>query len=62
MKNEFIKKIQDCKTGGCLHCTHCINMNSEMNRDLDNESRTSSDLYDKEVEAYYFYFIRNKAS
>ena len=62
MKNEFIKKTEDCRAAGCINCSACAGMNSRKNEDLLTETRTGSDLYDKEVEAYYFYFLRNKAS
>jgi len=62
MKHEFIKKTEDCRTERCSHCNGCTNMNSVDDKTLAREARTSSDLYDKEVEQYYFYFLENKAS
>ena len=62
MKSEFIKKIEECMVDNCPNCNRCATMNSEKNRIHAADIRTSSELYNKEVEAYYFYFLENKAS
>ena len=62
MKSEFIKKIEKCMVDNCANCNRCATMNSEENRIQAADVRTGSELYNKEVEAYYFYFLENKAS
>jgi hypothetical protein len=61
MENGFIK-IEKCMVDNCLHCNRCAAMNVEANKTLAVEVKNNTGLYNKEVEAYYFYFLENKAS
>jgi hypothetical protein len=61
MKNENMK-IEKCKVDDCLHCPFCAAKTAEEKTVSEADAKANSELYNREAEQYYFYFIGNKAS
>ena len=60
MENELIKTCDKSGADYCPPCDRCGKKYDEEPHDLN--SRVNSELYGKEVDQYYFYFLKYKAS
>jgi hypothetical protein len=62
MDQKLIDKNEKSREEHCALCDRCAERKDEDHRELNAGARVNSELYGKEVENYYFYFLTNKAS
>jgi len=61
MENRIIKKNERCPAEDCASCYQCAQLKNDEVKKLP-EIGTKSELYGKEIDHYYFYYLENKAS
>ena len=62
MEHTLIKNNEKCREADCEFCHRCTGREDLRQQASNAGVRVNTDLYGKEVENYYFYFLTNKAS